>query len=141
MPARTASAVWQGDLKSGKGTMRLGSGAFVGQFSFASRFEEGTGTNPEELAGAAHAGCFSMALSNELSKAGFVPTRVATTAKVHLEKAEGGFAISRIDLACEAQVSGIDNGKFQEIAAAAKKGCPISKLFAGAQINLDAKLV
>ena len=141
MPARTASAVWQGDLKSGKGTMRLGSGAFEGKFSFASRFEEGTGTNPEELAGAAHAGCFSMAFSNELSKAGFVPTRVATTAKVHLEKTEAGFGISRIELATEAQVPRIDPAKFQEIAAAAKKGCPISKLFAGAQIDLDAKLV
>lgn len=141
MPARTASAVWQGDLKSGKGSMRLGSGAWEGQFSFASRFEEGTGTNPEELAGAAHAGCFSMAFSNELSKAGFVPTRVATTAKVHLEKGDAGFSISRIDLDCEAQVPGIEAGKFQEIAAAAKKNCPISKLFAGAQINLDAKLV
>jgi osmotically inducible protein OsmC len=141
MPARTASAIWTGDLKSGKGTMKLGSGAFEGAFSFQSRFEEGTGTNPEELAGAAHAGCFSMALSNELSKAGFVPTRVATTAKVHLEKTEGGFAITRIDLECEATVPGIDNAKFQEIVAAAKKGCPISKLFTGAQINLDAKLV
>jgi osmotically inducible protein OsmC len=141
MPARSASAVWQGDLKSGKGTMRLGSGAFEGQFSFASRFEEGTGTNPEELAGAAHAGCFSMAFSNELAKAGFVPTRVATTAKVHLEKGDAGFSISRIDLDTEAQVPRIEPGKFQEIAAAAKKGCPISKLFAGAQINLNAKLV
>ncbi len=141
MPARTASAVWEGDLKSGKGSMRLGSGAFEGQFSFASRFEEGTGTNPEELAGAAHAGCFSMAFSNELSKAGFVPTRVATTAKVHLEKGEGGFAISRIDLTTEAKVPGIDDAKFHDIAAAAKKSCPISKLFTGAVINLDAKLV
>ncbi|MEO8587487.1 MAG: OsmC family protein [Acidobacteriota bacterium] len=141
MPARTASAVWEGDLKSGKGLMRFGSGAFEGQFSFASRFEEGTGTNPEELAGAAHAGCFSMAFSNELAKAGFVPTRVATTAKVHLEKGEGGFAISHIDLDCQANVPGIDNAKFQEVAAAAKKGCPISKLFTGAEINLTAKLV
>jgi osmotically inducible protein OsmC len=141
MPARTASAVWTGDLKNGKGSMKFGSGAFEGQFSFASRFEEGTGTNPEELAGAAHAGCFSMAFSAELSKAGFVPTRVATTAKVHLEKGEAGFAISRIDLACEGSVPGIDDAKFQEIAAAAKKGCPISKLFTGAQINLEAKLV
>src|ERR1700686_3759168 len=116
MPARSASAVRQGDLKSGKGTRRLGSGAFEGQFSSASRFEEGPGTNPEEVAGAAHAVCFSMAFSNELSKAGFVPTRVATTAKVHLEKGEGGFAISRIDFACEAQVPGIDATKFQEIA-------------------------
>ncbi|HVO50664.1 MAG TPA: OsmC family protein [Thermoanaerobaculia bacterium] len=141
MPARTASAVWTGDLKSGKGTMKLGSGAWEGAFSFQSRFEEGAGTNPEELAGAAHAGCFSMAFSNELSKAGFVPTRVATTAKVHLEKGDAGFSITRIDLTCEAAVPGIDNARFQEIAAGAKKGCPISKLFTGAQINLDAKLV
>jgi lipoyl-dependent peroxiredoxin len=141
MPARTASAVWTGDLKSGKGTMRFGGGAFEGQYSFASRFEEGAGTNPEELAGAAHAGCFSMAFSNELSKAGFVPTRVATTAKVHLEKGAEGFSISRIDLVCEAAVPGIPAAKFQEVAAAAKKGCPISRLFTGAQINLDAKLV
>jgi osmotically inducible protein OsmC len=141
MPARTASAVWTGDLKTGKGSMRLGSGAFEGAFSFASRFEEGTGTNPEELAGAAHAGCFSMAFSNELSKAGFVPTRVATAATVHLEKLDAGFAITRIDLACEAAVPGIPDTKFQEIAAAAKKGCPISKLFTGAQINLEARLV
>jgi osmotically inducible protein OsmC len=121
--------------------MRFGGGAFEGQFSFASRFEEGTGTNPEELAAAAHAGCFSMAFSNELSKAGFVPTRVATTAKVHLEKGEGGFAISRIDLVCEAAVPGVPDAKFQDIAQAAKKGCPISKLFTGAQINLEARLV
>lgn len=141
MSARSASAVWQGDLKSGKGTMRLGSGAFEGQFSFASRFEEGTGTNPEELAGAAHAGCFSMAFSNELSKAGFVPTRVATNAIVHLEKGESGFAISRIDLDCEAQVPGIDAARFRELAEGAKKNCPISKLFAGATINLNARLV
>ncbi|MGA7992539.1 MAG: OsmC family protein [Thermoanaerobaculia bacterium] len=141
MPARTASAVWSGDLKSGKGTMKFGGGAFEGQYSFASRFEEGTGTNPEELAGAAHAGCFSMAFSNELSKAGFVPTRVATTARVHLEKGEAGFSITRIDLVCDAQVPGIGPAKFQEIAAAAKTGCPISKLFTGARINLEAKLV
>lgn len=139
MSTRNASAVWEGDLKSGKGTMKMA--AWEGPYSFASRFEEGAGTNPEELAAAAHAGCFSMAFANELSKAGFVPVRVATTAKVHLEKGEGGFAISKIDLVCEAKVSGIDNVKFQEIAEAAKKGCPISKLFTGAQINLDAKLV
>ncbi len=141
MPARTSSAVWTGDLKSGKGSMKLGSGAWEGQFSFQSRFEEGTGTNPEELAAAAHAGCFSMAFSNELAKAGFVPTRVATTATVRLEKTEGGFGITRIDLATEGQVPGIDEAKFQEIAQVAKKGCPISRLFTGAQINLDAKLV
>ena len=141
MPARTASAVWTGDLKNGRGSMKLGSGAWEGAYSFQSRFEDGPGTNPEELAAAAHAGCFSMAFANELSKAGFVPTRVATTAKVHLEKGDAGFSITRIDLACEALVPGIDNAKFQEVGAAAKKGCPISKLFTGAQINLDAKLV
>ena len=133
MPARNASAVWTGDLKSGKGTMRLGSGAFEGPYSLRSRVEE--------LAGAAHAGCFSMAFANELSKAGFVPTRIATTAKVHLEKGDAGFSITRIDLATEGQVPGIEDAKFQEIAQAAKKGCPISKLFTGAQINLEAKLV
>ncbi len=141
MPVRSASAVWTGDLKNGKGSMRLGSGAWEGAFSFHSRFEEGTGTNPEELAGAAHAGCFSMAFSNELAKAGFVPTRVATTAKVHLVKTDAGFRITQIDLACEGQVPGIDDAKFQQIAEGAKKGCPISNLFTGAQINLDAKLV
>ncbi len=141
MPARTASAVWTGDLKSGKGTMRLGSGAFEGAYSFQSRFEEGAGTNPEELAGAAQAGCFSMAFANELAKAGFVPTRIATTAKVHLVKTDAGFRITRIDLACEGQVPGVDDAKFQQIAEGAKKGCPISNLFTGAQINLDAKLV
>ena len=141
MPTRNASATWEGDLKSGKGSMRLGSGAFEGAYSFASRFENGTGTNPEELAGAAHAGCFSMAFANELSKAGFVPTRVATTAKVHLEKGDAGFAISRIDLDTQASVPGIADAKFQEIAQGAKKNCPISKLFTGAQINLLAKLV
>ena len=142
MPARTASAVWTGDLKSGKGSMKLGSGTWEGAYSFQSRFEEGTGTNPEELAGAAHAGCFSMAFSAELSKAGFVPTRVATTARGPPREGRTRASRSpRIDLACDAQVPGIDNAKFQEIAAAAKKGCPISKLFTGAQINLEARLV
>ena len=141
MPARTASAVWTGDLKSGKGHDETGERRLRGRVLVPSRFEEGTGTNPEELAGAAHAGCFSMAFANELSKAGFVPTRVATTARVHLEKGDAGFAITRIDLACEAQVPGIDDTRFQAIAAAAKIGCPISKLFTGAQINLEAKLV
>ena len=98
MPQRTASARWQGSLQDGKGTMRLGSGAYEGQYSFASRFEDGTGTNPEELLGAAHAGCFSMALSSALSKAGHVPDEVSTTATVHLEKVGDGFTITRIDL-------------------------------------------
>src|SRR6185503_18328286 len=111
MAIRTAKAQWDGTLQEGKGTMALGSGAFQGAYSFASRFEEGTGTNPEELLGAAHAGCFSMALSAALSKNGFKPTRIATTAKVHLTKAAEGFAISLIELETEAQVPGIDAAK------------------------------
>src|SRR5689334_7277000 len=114
MPARTAEAQWEGSLQEGKGTMRLGSGAFEGQYSFSSRFEEGTGTNPEELIGAAHAGCFSMALSAGLGRAGYTPTRVHTTATVHLEKGDAGFRISRIDLRTEAEVPGIDDAAFQE---------------------------
>ena len=141
MPVRTSDAVWEGDLKSGKGTMKLGSGAFQGQYSFASRFEQGTGTNPEELIAAAHAGCFSMALSHALAQAGHPPKRVHTTAKVHLEKTEGGFAIPRIDLVTEAQVPGIDAAAFRQQAESAKQNCPVSKLLKGAQINLDAKLV
>ena len=141
MATRTAKAQWDGTLKEGKGTMSLGSGAFQGQYSFASRFEQGTGTNPEELIGAAHAGCFSMALANALGKAGFSPRRVNTTASVFLEPVEGGFGITHIDLKTEADVPGIDNAKFQEVADGAKKGCPVSKALAATKINLDAKLV
>jgi osmotically inducible protein OsmC len=141
MPARTADATWEGDLKSGKGKMRLGSGAFEGAYSFTSRFENGQGTNPEELIAAAHAGCFSMALSHSLAQAGHVPKRVHTTAQVHLEKAADGFAIGRIDLRTEAEVPGLSAAAFQEQAEKAKKNCPVSKVLAGAQINLDAKLV
>lgn len=141
MPTRNASAKWEGDLKSGKGSMKLGSGAYEGQYSFASRFENGTGTNPEELIAAAHAGCFTMAFSNGLSQAGHVPTKVETTAKVHLEKTDAGFGIPRIDLVTEAVVPGLDEAKFQELAQTAKKNCPVSKLLAAAEITLDAKLV
>ena len=141
MPTRNARAMWEGDLKSGKGSMKLGSGAYEGQYSFASRFENGTGTNPEELIAAAHAGCFTMAFSNGLSQAGHVPTKVETTAKVHLEKSDAGFGIPRIDLVTEAVVPGLDEAKFQELAEAAKKNCPVSKLLAAAEITLDAKLV
>jgi osmotically inducible protein OsmC len=116
--------------------MRLASGAFEGQFSFSSRFEEGTGTNPEELIAAAHAGCFSMALSNGLAQGGHTPTSVETTATVHLE----GGAISRIDLVTEAVVPGIDDAAFQEAAAAAKVGCPVSKALAAVEITLQATL-
>jgi osmotically inducible protein OsmC len=108
MATRSSSAEWRGNLKDGSGKMRLGSGAYEGAFSFASRFENGTGTNPEELIAAAHAGCFSMALSHGLAQAGHAPKRVATTARVHLEKVEGGFGITRIELDTEAEVPGID---------------------------------
>ncbi len=140
MPARTATARWEGGLRQGKGSMRLGSGAFEGQYSFSSRFEEGTGTNPEELIGAAHAGCFSMALSAGLEQAGHPPTSVETRANVHLERADSGFQISRIDLDCTAEVPGIDDATFQAQAATAKAGCPVSKALAGVDIRLDARL-
>ena len=124
----------------GTGHMRLGSGAFDGAYDFRSRFGEGAGTNPEELIGAAHAGCFSMALSGILTKAGHPPQSVRTTAKVHLEKQGEGFAITRIDLDTEAAVPGLDDGAFQGHADAAKKGCPVSKALAGVQIGLTARL-
>jgi osmotically inducible protein OsmC len=141
MITRTADAEWNGDLKGGKGRMRLGSGSYEGQYGFQSRFENGPGTNPEELIAAAHAGCFSMAFSHGLSQAGHVPQSVKTTAKVHLDKVEGGFAITSIDLDCQARVPGIDNAKFQEQAQAAKKNCPVSKVLAATKINLNAKLL
>ena len=141
MPTRTSEATWEGALKNGKGSIKLGSGAYSGQYSFSSRFESGTGTNPEELIAAAHAGCFSMALSHALAEAGFPPKRVQTTAKVHLEKTDAGFAIPRIELNTEAQVPRIDEGTFRQQAETAKKNCPVSKLLTGAQITLNAKLV
>jgi osmotically inducible protein OsmC len=141
MPVRTSDAQWEGDLQSGKGTMRFGSGAFEGQYSFASRFENGTGTNPEELIAAAHAGCFSMALSGGLSRAGHVPNRVHTTAKVHLEKGDAGFRISAIELETEAEVPGIDDAAFQQAAEAAKVGCPVSQALAAVDVKLNARLV
>ena len=140
MPVRTADAVWEGDLPSGKGSMRFGGGAFEGQYSFSSRFEEGAGTNPEELIAAAHAGCFSMALSGALGRAGFPPTRVATTAKVRLEKVNDAFTVTHSDLVCEAEVPGIDESTFLETAEGAKKNCPISRLL-NTEISLEAKLV
>ncbi|MGH9251249.1 MAG: OsmC family protein [Acidimicrobiales bacterium] len=140
MPARTATARWQGGLRDGNGTMRLGSGAFEGQYSFSSRFEEGTGTNPEELVGAAHAGCFSMALSAGLEAAGFAPSSVETTARVHLVPADAGFRISRVDLNTSADVPGIDPAAFQEAAESAKANCPVSKALAGVDIQLEASL-
>jgi lipoyl-dependent peroxiredoxin len=140
MATRTASAVWDGTLKQGKGSMKLGSGAFEGQYSFSSRFEEGTGTNPEELIGAAEAGCFSMALSSNLEKAGHPAKRISTVATVKLEMIGGGPKITSIDLKTDAEVPGIDKAKFHEIAEQTKKGCPVSVALSGTQINLNANL-
>lgn len=141
MAIRNASAVWEGNLKAGKGSMKLGSGAYEGAYSFASRFENGKGTNPEELVGAAHAGCFSMAFSHGLSEAGFIPTKVSTTAKVHLDPVPGGFKITLIELDCEAIVPGIDEPAFQKIAEGTKTGCPVSQALAATPIKLSAKLL
>jgi osmotically inducible protein OsmC len=140
MPVRQAKAVWEGGLKDGQGTVALGSGAFEGRYSFGSRFEEAGGTNPEELIGAAHAGCFSMALAAGLGRAGYQPKRVATAAKVHLEKVGEGFKITRIELSCEAEVPGIDDAAFQEAARKAKEGCPVSQALGGVEITLQAHL-
>ncbi|HSH26849.1 MAG TPA: OsmC family protein [Wenzhouxiangella sp.] len=140
MAIRKANANWQGDLKSGKGRMALASGAWEGQYSFSSRFEEGTGSNPEELIAAAHAGCFSMALSNILAEAGHTPDSVSTEAKVHLEFGDDGPSIPRIELVTEAVVPGLSEDEFHKHAEAAKEGCPVSKVLAGAEVSLDARL-
>jgi osmotically inducible protein OsmC len=138
MAVRSSSAEWKGSLKEGAGYMKVGSGAYEGPFTFASRFESGKGTNPEELIGAAHAGCFSMFLSALLTDAGFIPTRVHTTATVHLDE---GPTITRIELMTEAQVPGLAESAFLKHAEAAKKDCPVSKALAGPKITLTAKLV
>jgi osmotically inducible protein OsmC len=140
MATRTAEAVWEGNLKDGTGRVKLGSGAYEGPYSFRSRFEEGVGTNPEELLGAAHAGCFSMALSAGLTKAGFSARRIHTTARVHLEKVGEGFKITRIQLETEAEVPQLDAKAFLEHAEGAKKGCPVSLALAGVEISLNARL-
>jgi lipoyl-dependent peroxiredoxin len=141
MAERTAKATWNGTLKEGKGTMALGSGAFEGAFSFNTRMGDEPGTNPEELVGAALAGCFTMALNAGLEKEGFKTSGIKTDAKVHFGKDDNGFAITKIDLVTEANVAGIEDAKFQEIAAATKKGCPVSKALTGTEIALDAKLI
>jgi lipoyl-dependent peroxiredoxin len=141
MPVRDADAQWEGSLQDGKGTMRLGTGAFEGQYSASSRFEDGSGTNPEELIAAAEAGCFSMALASGLSKADHVPDSVHTTARVHIDRQDGGFAITRIELSCEAEVPGIDEAMFRQIAEATKTDCPVSKALASVPIDLQATLV
>ncbi|HUE87306.1 MAG TPA: OsmC family peroxiredoxin [Vicinamibacterales bacterium] len=141
MAVQSASAEWNGSLKEGSGTMRAASGAFEGPFTFVSRFETGPGTNPEELIGAAHAGCFSMALAAALGKAGHNPTSIATTAKVHLGTAGAGPTITQIDLMVEGAVPGIDAAAFQEFAEGAKKGCVVSRALAAVpNITLTANL-
>lgn len=138
--ARTATAEWKGDLMGGEGHIALGSGAFEGPYSFATRFGEASGANPEELLGAANAACFSMALANSLAKAGFTATSVKTTASVHLGKDDQGFKITRIDLDCVATVPGVDAGTFQTHAEQAKTGCIISRALAANEITLKATL-
>ncbi len=138
---RTGSAIWQGGLKDGHGTISTESGALDGRpYGFAMRFEGVKGTNPEELIGAAHAGCFTMALSNILGQAGLVAERMETKAQVTLEQADGGFAITRVHLVLEARIPGADQAKLDELAAKAKAGCPVSKLLK-AEITLDARIV
>jgi len=140
MLVRKSTAVWKGSLKTGKGTMKLGSGAYEGKYSFASRFETGPGTNPEELIGAAHAGCFSMALSLVLEQSGYKPERINTTARVTVDKVPEGFKITTIELETEGTVPGIDEKTFLEKAEAAKKGCPVSMALTGVEIRLRARL-
>ncbi len=141
MPIRTSNARWNGSLEQGGGTMALGSGAFSGNYGFKSRMENGPGTNPEELIGAAHAGCFSMALSEELGDAGHEPESVETSATVHLDKVEGGFQISKIELDTKARVPGIDEEEFERHVQAAKEGCPVSQALSALEISVRSELL
>jgi lipoyl-dependent peroxiredoxin len=138
MAIRNASAVWNGNLKEGDGIMRLGSGAFEGAFTFASRFEEGEGTNPEELVGAAQAGCFSMYLASVLTNAGFPPVQVRTSAKVQLGE---GPRITLIELDTEAEVPNVDEKTFQEKVDYSKENCPVSLALTGPELHVSARLV
>ena len=141
MAIRTADAEWKGNLRQGQGHMRFGKGAFDGQYNFGSRFEEGVGTNPEELIAAAHAGCFSMALSGGLEQAGYKPEEINTTAKVRIQPVNGAPTIDRIELTSTAKVAGLDNAAFQKIAADTKENCPVSRLLKkGTEIVLTATL-
>lgn len=138
MPVRNASAVWNGTLKEGKGSMKLGSGAIEGAFTYASRFEEGAGTNPEELVGAAQAGCFSMFLASLLTNAGFTPKEIRTSAKVHLGE---GPRITLIELDSEAEVPEVGEDTFQENVVKAKENCPISLALSGPELRVTARLI
>jgi osmotically inducible protein OsmC len=138
MAIRTSSAEWKGTLKEGGGTMKIGRGFYEGQYTYSSRFESGEGTNPEELVGAAHAGCFSMFLASLLTNAGYEPVRIATTARVHLES---GPTITLIELATRAEVPGLSDADLQKHAEEAKNRCPVSKALAGGpEIRLKAEL-
>ena len=139
MSTRNADAVWTGSLKEGKGTMKFGT--YEGSYTWSSRFEDGQGTNPEELLGAAHAGCFSMALSSGLGKNGFTPKQIQTQAQVTLEVIDGKSRITKIHLITEATVPDISDEKFQEIAASTKEGCPVSAALASTPITLTARLL
>jgi lipoyl-dependent peroxiredoxin len=141
MPVRAATAEWKGDLKDGTGEVATATGSFSGAYSFPSRFEEGRGTNPEELIAAAHAGCFSMALAGGLSKAGHSPESVRTEARVHLDKSDQGFSITRIVLSTSVKVPGVSEDEFAEIAEGAKAGCPVSRALAAVDIELEASLL
>jgi osmotically inducible protein OsmC len=140
MAERTARAVWQGNLQEGAGIVALGSGGFQGRYSAQSRFESGPGTNPEELIGAAHAACFSMALAGALTQAGYSPETIETTAKVAIEKVTDGFSITRIELDTQAAVPDVDEDTFLKQAEAAKDNCPVSRALAGTNISLRARL-
>jgi len=142
MPTRKAEAEWEGNLAEGSGRLKVGSGAFEGPYSFKSRFEEGqAATNPEELLGAAHAGCFTMALTAGLSRAGIKPKRIHTEARVKLEKVGEAFSITQIELETEAEIPDIDDAAFQKYALDAKQNCPLSKALAATQISMTAKLL
>ena len=142
MPTRKAEAEWEGNLAEGSGRLKVGSGAFEGPYSFKSRFEEGeAATNPEELLGAAHAGCFTMALTAQLSRAGIKPKRIHTEARVKLEKVGEAFSITQIELDMEAEIPGVDDDAFQKYALEAKQNCPLSKALAATQISMNAKLL
>jgi len=140
MTTRNAHARWNGNIKDGKGQVDFGNGAFKGAYSFASRFEDGKGTNPEELLGAAHASCFAMALSLALGKAGFEVAYIDATAHVTISPQQGGFRITKSHIVCEARVPGIDHAMFVQQAEAAKTGCPVSQALAGTEISLEARL-
>lgn len=141
MPVRNAQAQWQGSLRDGQGTFEVQSGAISGSYSFPTRFENAPGTNPEELIGAAHASCYSMALAGALGRAGHNPEHVHTRANVHLDKGDAGFKITKIELHTEAKVPGMSDDDFQKEAQAAKTGCPVSQALAAIDIELTAKLV